>query len=173
MGPTQVSVLIARYEKNEDAEVTLPTLKAIAKGAEVSAAWLILGTGSPDADDDARAPSTRESELPRRGNVIGWDDALAVVRAKHKFTDDTVASGERVAALTTRGIITPEEVLQILRLVAQQSDPARMERQLAEAYERQRQVLADADAREAEAEAREKTEKVKPKGGRKPKGGQG
>lgn len=168
---------VGQFVRGEQTNPTLSTVKKIADAAGVSAAWLAYGVGSPDQDDDARAPSTREDGTAHRGNVIGWDDAAAIVRAKHRFSDEQWSVSERVAALTTRGIISPEEVLQILRLVAQQLDPARMERQLAEAYARQRQVLADAAAREAAAEVREKAEREsppppKPKGGaRKTKAG--
>lgn len=135
------------------------TLAAIAKVANVSLWWLTIGEGSPDVDDDARAPSTRESETAVRGNVIGWDDAKAIVQARRKWSEEQWGVAERIAALTTRGIISPEEVEEIMRLVEKHSDPRRMERQLAEAYERQRQVLADAETRETEAIARQRAER--------------
>jgi hypothetical protein len=64
---TQVGVVIARYRRNPNAEVTVPVLNAIAKGGGVSAAWLITGRGSPTSDDDVQQHPDELVAEPRAG----------------------------------------------------------------------------------------------------------
>lgn len=47
LGETQLGLVIARYRKNPDAEVTLPMLLMVARGLGVVDAWLLTGRGNP------------------------------------------------------------------------------------------------------------------------------
>ena len=73
LGETQVGMVIARYRKNPNAEVTLVTLQAIARAANVSPAWLLTGDGSPDGElvlvRDDRYPNRAAAAAFMRGQV--------------------------------------------------------------------------------------------------------
>lgn len=47
LGETQLGLVISRYRKNPNAEVTLPMLLNIARGLGVVDAWLLTGRGDP------------------------------------------------------------------------------------------------------------------------------
>lgn len=55
-------------------------LEQLARVAGVSERWLLTGAGSPDAAEDALAPSVTDEPEPYRKNIPGWDDALALAR---------------------------------------------------------------------------------------------
>lgn len=117
-------------------------LRAIARAAGVSERWLVLGEGTPDSDDDARPPSTSESPVPHMGNAIGWDDAEAAARAGSNYPEETWTIARQIAPFAVRGIVSEEDALELARMVARLSDPLRMQQQLAEAYQRQKELRA-------------------------------
>lgn len=122
-------------------------LRAIAEAAGVSAGWLASGEGTPDSDDDTRAPSTSDSQVPHMGNAIGWDDAERAARSQVDYPEAIWEAARKVAPLAVRGIVSEQDVIDIARMVARLSDPARMQAQLAEAYARQRELRERLDAR--------------------------
>lgn len=125
-------------------------LRAIAEAAGVSAGWLASGEGTPDSDDDSRPPASTDSEVPHMGNALGWPDAEAAVRAKTAFPEEVWEATRKVAPYAIRGIVTESDALELVSMVAKFRDPARMEKQLAEAYQRQKEVLARVEARAAQ-----------------------
>lgn len=125
-------------------------LRAIARAAGVSERWLVLGEGTPESDDDARPPASTDSEVPHMGNALGWPDAEAAVRAKTAFPEEVWEATRKVAPYAIRGIVTESDALELVSMVAKFRDPARMEKQLAEAYQRQKEVLARVEARAAQ-----------------------
>lgn len=138
-----VANAITRNAQRGDTE----KLRAIARVAGVSERWLILGEGTPDSDDDARAPSTSESSVPEMGNAIGWDDAEAAARAQSSYPEEVWTIVRQIAPFAVRGIVTEDDALELARLVARLSDPLRMGKQLAEAYQRQKELRARLDAK--------------------------
>lgn len=76
---SHVSLILTKLGENVRPE----TLRAIAKAANVSEAWLLTGSGSPDLQDGPHVerepqPAYSESEAPYLFNTAGWDQ---VVRA--------------------------------------------------------------------------------------------
>lgn len=122
-------------------------LRAIAEAARVSAGWLATGEGNPDSDDDTRAPSNSDSAVPHMGNAIGWDDAERAARTQVDYPEAVWEAARKVAPLAVRGIVSEQDVIDIARMVARLSDPARMQAQLAEAYARQRELRERLDAK--------------------------
>lgn len=145
-----VGVILSRLRKNPRADIERETLAALAKGGGASVRWLAEGEGTPDSDDDSRPPAGTDSEVPHMGNALGWPDAEAAVRAKTAFPEEVWEATRKVAPYAIRGIVTESDALELVSMVAKFRDPARMEKQLAEAYQRQKEVLARVEARAAQ-----------------------
>jgi transcriptional regulator with XRE-family HTH domain len=94
---SQYGVTLGRLKKNPESEVSLPVLKAIARGLGVSLSWLLTGEGKPtdQAPPDEGAPevaapsaaagvwSARRAEAEQRAKERGlvirwwaWDECL-------------------------------------------------------------------------------------------------
>ena len=66
LSQSQVRIWIDRKSER----VSTEALRKVAAAAEVSALWLITGSGSPDDDDAARRPSS-VAAVPRRRRAAG------------------------------------------------------------------------------------------------------
>lgn len=114
----------------------LRTLKAIARTAGVSEAWLVSGAGNPDSDDLATA-SVSESSEPIHGNVPGWAEVLAEDQREHpgisaKFWEAGTAS----APFLIHGPALPGDAYRLAKIAQELSDPMRLANALREAQAR-------------------------------------
>lgn len=82
LGETQLGLVITRYRKNPEAEVTLPMLLKIARGLGVRDTWLLTGRGDPFKDD----PSMTTAGPPLLRDHPKWFDLkkLAQQRAAER-----------------------------------------------------------------------------------------
>jgi transcriptional regulator with XRE-family HTH domain len=143
LSPSYVGMLRRQAVKSPGLDV----LRAIATAAGVSLAWLATGDGTPDSDDDARAPSSTESHVPVMGNAIGWSDAETAARARSDYSEEVWDIVRQIAPFAVRGIVSEDDALELARTVSRLSDPARMQAQLVEAYARQQELRARLDAK--------------------------
>ena len=84
---TQVSLVLSRLKKNPDSEVSVPTMRAIARGAGVSEAWLLTGRGSPDDRDDHVQPAPPD-EVDVAGRRPVAQDAARTARPLFEHLPD-------------------------------------------------------------------------------------
>lgn len=130
-----------------DRPTELDTLVKIAGAAKVSLAWLTSGSGTPDADDDARGPSVSESHVPHFSNAVGWADARREAERRHP--DIPAWAWEQAAGsapMHLRHAVTPEQVVKLARMALELADPAVMSQALTDAQKR----LAELEAQLAE-----------------------
>ena len=153
--PSQLNGILRNLDRDEGA-VERATLKRIARGAEVSERWLLLGEGDAAAEDAERGPATRDSVRPHLVNAIGFDDAL--VEAKRREPKIRAHAWEAVAGSSRyilRGIVTPEDIIKLARVAEELADPARieaaLEAQTARVRELEAQMARDLAARKAAA----------------------
>lgn len=140
--PSQLNGILRNLDRDEGA-VERATLQRIARGAEVSERWLLLGEGAPGDEDDDRGPTVRESVRPHLMNAIGFDDAL--VEAKRREPRIRAHAWEAVAGSSRyilRGIVTPEDIIKLARVAEELADPARIEAALEAQTARVRELEA-------------------------------
>ena len=140
--PSQLNGILRNLDR-DDGAVERSTLQRVARGAEVSERWLLLGEGGPADDDAARGPSSSESVRPHLGHALGFEDALA--EAKRRAPAIRPHAWEAVAGSSQyilRGIVTPEDILKLARVAEELADPARIEAALAAQTARVRELEA-------------------------------
>ena len=142
-----LGVILSRLRKSPSADIERETVAALAKGAQVSLAWLASGEGSPDADDDTRGPSASESHVPHHSNAVGWEDAQREAARRHPDIPAWAwEQAGRSAPAHLRSIVTPDQVVKLARMALELADPTVMERLLSERDRR----LAELEAQLAE-----------------------
>jgi len=164
--PSQLNGVLRNLERDEGA-VERATLKRIARGAEVSERWLLLGEGAPGDEDAARGPTSRESARPHMMNAIGFDDALA--EAKRREPKIRAHAWEAVAGSSRyilRGIVTPEDIIKLARVAEELADPARIEAALEAQTARVRELEAQMAREHAAKKAAAAKKASSPKRGR-------
>ncbi len=146
------------------------TMAAIARAANVSLWWLIMGEGGPDDED--RAHSTTDSSVPIARNIPGWGDTLKIDRmtaasspADRHITDDAWQRSDHAARYLIQGPAAPGDALRIARLAMEVADPKRFDT----AYAANRRTLEATRAEDEEEAAAFHTE-VDQREGRAPRG---
>lgn len=165
-GPTGLQSIVDRKSKRIGPE----KLQTIATKASVSVWWLTTGQGTPDSADDARSPSSAESDTPHLVNAVGYEEALAEAKRREpKIRAHAWEALDGSKRYAIRGIVQPEELIKLARVYEELADPARMAAALAAQDERIRQLMAERAAKPEPAAGA-------PKAGAKPaakKGGRG
>ncbi len=77
LNPAQISLLLARLDKNPNAEVTLPMLLMIARGLGVVDAWLLTGRGDPRDENAWGGP-----QRPALAELPGWSEQLRLAQER-------------------------------------------------------------------------------------------
>ena len=122
--------VMTRAKEDPAASIRGPEAVALSRAWGVTLDWLLDGRGPTYRADLDASTATRDGTRPERRNVPGWAEALAVARTRRAYDDGIWVAAGRVAALHTRGIIEPEDVLEVADSIAHLSDPGRPERQL-------------------------------------------
>ena len=126
-----VSTILMRLRKNPDANIGLPTVEALANGANVSAAWLASGSGSPDGfdapppDDHAHppAPPSDGYDDPRFNALPNWPELLAGARRAAPSTPAWVWDGVARSRPMMTTVPTVRMVVAAAKLVEEYGTP--------------------------------------------------
>lgn len=155
LGETQVSVLINRFRKNPNTQVTVETLRAIAKGASVSEHWLITGRGDPSRVEETHAPSFTDDATPVMANVPGYLEVEARDRARHPEVEEQWwLRGRTAAALMITGPAQDGDAYELARLAKMLGSEERLAQALRERERRIAELEGEVERlRRAEAEA--------------------
>jgi hypothetical protein len=101
-----VGQILRRLKVDPDASIESATLRAIARGAKVSEAWLLTGKGSPDDADDVR-PYEAHSVTPR---AMGVRDRVVTYGTDRPFWRDLPDWPQLLAAAKLEDPDMPEAV---------------------------------------------------------------
>lgn len=138
LSPAHVGMMLRGDAKAVKGE----TLTGLARAASVSLRWLVTGEGSPDHDDDARAPSTTDDATPIMANVPGWEDTVKVDRAEHPdITDVEVSNGERIAAYMLHRPAVRGDLWEIVQQMRRVNDPTWLAQKLRESDARVQKLI--------------------------------
>ena len=159
---------VGQYVRGDQTNPTLEILRKLGKAADVSAAWLGFGVGSPDAIDGD--PSYSDSSVPIARNVPGWaqvlrhDQAMAAASPAGKLiTPDAWQRSDLAARYLIHGPAAPGDALRLARLATELADEGRFDR----AYDANlKELQAGESAELAEAKAFEEAVKAKARGER-------
>ena len=136
--PTHITTILRRGGARAGGD----TLRKVAHGAGISERWLLTGEGSPDHDDDARAPSTTDDATPIMANVPGWEDAVKVDRAEHEdITDVEVSNGERIAAYMLHRPAVRGDLWEIVQQMRRVNDPTWLAQKIRESDARVQKLI--------------------------------